>query len=85
MSKSYDTVYNRHIRLARQAAKGLYGYERAKVIRDYFDDAGHPHAGWTFNQMAMNRTSDYQFAIDLMKDLANLCALNEACLADDAM
>lgn len=75
---SYETAYNRHIRLARKACSELTGRERAEAIRNYFIDAGHPHSEYTFNQMAMNRRSDHQFAIDLMKDMADLCAKNES-------
>lgn len=75
----YEKALNKYIREARKAAKGLVGYERAEAIRDYFSrDSDHPHPDYTFTQMAMNRPSDYQFPVDLMRDMAHLCALNEA-------
>lgn len=74
---TFETAYNRHIRLARIAAKGFSGYERAEVIKSYFDKSEHPHAQHTFDQMAMNRSSDKQFAIELMQSMADLCAKNE--------
>ena len=78
MDNSYDRIYNRHIRLARRAAQGTFGYERAKAIWQYFETTNHPHPRYTFEQAVLNRTSDHQFPIDLMKDMANLCAINEA-------
>lgn len=74
---SIKQAYNRHIRKGRKACAGFSGWERAVAICDYFNEAGHPHAEYTFNEMAMNRSSDHQFAIDLMKELANLLAINE--------
>lgn len=74
---SYETAYNRHIRNARKAASGLTGYARAKAIADYFKGTAHPHVTFTFDQMAINRTSDSQFAIDLLNTLADLTAKNE--------
>lgn len=70
-------VSKRHIRLARNACAGLYGYERAIAITSYFESNGHPHANLTFTQMANNRKSDKQFPIDLMNEMAKLCAENE--------
>ena len=77
MSISIDTAYNRHTRLAREAARGKSGFERAEAIRDYFFTTDHPHVAYTFDQLAMNRTSDHQFAIDLLQELAGLTATNE--------
>lgn len=37
MDNSYDTLYNRHIRLAKKAALGKFGHERAKAIWQYFE------------------------------------------------
>lgn len=74
---SYETAYNRHIRLARQATKETQGYERAEAIKAYFINTCHPHAVYTFDQMSLNRSSDHQFAIDLLKSLADLTAKNE--------
>ena len=76
---NYEKAFNKHIRAARKAAKGLSGYERAEALRDYFShDTDHPHADYTFTQMAINRTSEHQFPVDLMGDMAHLCAENEA-------
>lgn len=74
---SYETAYNRHIRNARKAATGLHGYERATAIATYFKGTAHPHVNFTFEQMALNRTSDRQFAIELLNTLADLTAKNE--------
>jgi hypothetical protein len=74
---SYETAFNRHIRLARLACKGQYGWERAEAVKHYFTEAGHPHSNFTFDQMAMNRYSDSSFPVELMKNMAYLCALNE--------
>ncbi|WP_411992102.1 hypothetical protein [Agarivorans sp. DSG3-1] len=78
MTKSYETVYNHHIQLARKAARGQTGYERARVIWQYFETTEHPHPSHTFRQMAINRTSDNQFPTDLLQAMAHLCAINEA-------
>jgi hypothetical protein len=74
---SIESSYTRHVRLARKACKGLSGYKRAEAIKGYFSEKKHPHAQYTFEQMAMNRSSDSQFAIELLQSMANLCALNE--------
>jgi hypothetical protein len=74
---SIETACNRHIKAARNACVGLSGYKRAEAIKAYFAENGHPHAQYTFDQMAMNRSSDHQFAIDLIKTMADLCAKNE--------
>lgn len=74
---SYKTSYNRHIRKARNACSGLEGWSRAETIRDYFRTTRHPHVKYTFDQLAMNRSSDSKFPITLMKNLADLTAKNE--------
>lgn len=74
---SYKTAYNRHIRLACEAARGERGYERAEAIKGYFLTTAHPHVNYTFDQMAMNRLSDREFAIDLLQELADITAKNE--------
>lgn len=74
---SYETTYNRHIKAARKAVKGLTGLDRAVAICDYFKTTCHPHPQYTFDNAAMNRTSDHQFAIDIMQTLADLTAKNE--------
>ena len=74
---SFDTAYNRHIRNARKACSGFYGWTRAELIRDYFRENGHPHAQYTFDQLAIDRISDHQFAGSLMKEMAHLTALND--------
>lgn len=74
---SFDTAFNRHIRLSRLACKGLTNWERAEAIKSYFTKTGHPHPYYTFDDMAMNRFSDSWFPIDLMKSMAQLCAVNE--------
>lgn len=67
-----------HINKARAVAKGFEGWERAEKIRDYFlNKTCHPHPNQTFNELAMNRSSDYQFAIDLLNECAQLTAENE--------
>ena len=76
-TQNIDTNANRHIRNARTFVKGLSGYERAEKITEYFENNGHPHAMFTFNQMAMNRASDAQFANDIIKEMAYLVAENE--------
>ncbi len=79
MNNTYDKAFNKHIREARKAVKGLRGYERAEAIRDHFaQKTNHPHPGYTFDQAAINRSSDHQLATYLMKEMAWLCAENEA-------
>lgn len=73
---SIEQAYKSHIKKARVACKNLTGWERAESIRDYFLTTIHPHVEYTFNQLAMNRVSDRQFAIDLMNELADLTAKN---------
>lgn len=76
--KTIDTYYNKHIRAARATSRGLKGLERAEAIYDYFEGKTlHPHAWYTYQQEMMNRTSDYQFPIDLMQRMALLTAENE--------
>jgi len=74
---NYETSYNRHILGARKFAKGTTGYERAQKITEYFHENDHPHAYVTFEQLAINRTSDAQLARKIIKDMAWLVALNE--------
>ncbi len=75
---NFEHNYNKHVRRARRAAKGLTGLERAKAIYRYFDsETCHPHAFTTYNQIMLNRVSDHQFPIELMRSLANLTAINE--------
>lgn len=75
----YEKQFNKCVRESRAAAKGFFGIERAEKIRDYFSEkTDHPHPGHTFTQMQINRTSNHQFPIDLMKDLSNLVAVNKA-------
>ena len=76
-NSNITTNYNRHIRNAREFSKGLAGYERAEKIAEYFSQSGHPHAQYTFNQLANNRTSDTQLANQIIKDMASLVAENE--------
>lgn len=74
---SYETAFNRYVRKARKAAKGLSGYDRAKAVEAYFlDDETHPHVRYTFNKLYAARSSDRQFAIDLLNTLADLAAKN---------
>jgi len=76
--KSIEYFYNKHIRAARKAAKGLSGLERAKAIYLYFErETQHPHAWYTYNQVMMNCCSDSQLPIDLMKTMASLTATND--------
>ena len=73
--------YNRHIRKARRFAKGYHGYERAIKICSYFESVGHPHPNYTFNEVRMSHwegNSERQFAIELMKEMAHLVAVNES-------
>ncbi|GAB2997919.1 hypothetical protein [Psychrosphaera aestuarii] len=75
-----DTNYNRHLRKARVYARGLAGYERATKIYKYFEGCGHPHPRLTFIDVRMNDTegqTDRQFAINLMKEMAYLTAVND--------
>lgn len=73
-----DYFYNKHIRLARKAAKGLSGLDRAEAIYRYFaNETSHPHAKFTYEQMMINRGSDSQFPMELMKKMASLTAENE--------
>ncbi|MBT0090786.1 hypothetical protein [Vibrio alginolyticus] len=81
---NFEHNYNKHVRRARRAAKGLTGLDRAKAIYRYFDsETCHPHAFTTYNQMMLNRVSDHQFAIELMRSMADLVATNEM-LAEEA-
>jgi hypothetical protein len=74
---SIESAYNKHIANARKAAVGLSGMARAQAIYDYFSEStDHPHARFTYDQLMMNRTSDNQFPIDLMREMADLCAKN---------
>ncbi|CAH6871166.1 conserved hypothetical protein [Vibrio chagasii] len=76
--KTIDYLYNKHIRAARRASRGLAGLERAKAIYHYFEDETiHPHAWYTYREEMLNRSSDHQFPIDLMKEMAMLTATNE--------
>lgn len=74
-----ETNYNRHIKAARLFAKGASGYDRALKIRDYFESVNHPHPTYTFNYVRLSgeASSDKQFAIQLMKEMAYLVATNE--------
>ncbi|MFC1234408.1 hypothetical protein [Vibrio sp. F74] len=73
--KSIEYFYNKYIRAARKAAKGLTGLERAEAIYLYFEyETEHPHAWYTYQQEMLNRYSDYQFPIDLMQQMAMLTA-----------
>jgi hypothetical protein len=75
------TLYNRQIRYVRKAVQGTHGHDRAIKICEYFESVGHPHPGYTFNAVRMNKSngkSDGQFAIDLMQDMAYLVATNES-------
>ncbi len=75
--RTYDSEYTRHIKNAREAAAGTNGLERAEKIYDYFrDETNHPHATHTYKQLMINRCSDHQFAIDLMKNMSDLVASN---------
>lgn len=74
---TYDSEYARHTKNAREAASGTNELERAEKIYEYFrDETDHPHATYTYEQMMMNRYSNHQFAIDLMKSMADLVASN---------
>jgi hypothetical protein len=75
-----ETNYERNIRNARKAVKGLSGYDRALKISAYFESIGHPHADCTFMQVRFNNSegqSDRQFAINLMREMAYLVAVNQ--------
>ncbi|SOB75364.1 hypothetical protein SAMN04488490_0947 [Marinobacter sp. LV10R510-11A] len=79
-TETYETVYNRYIRNARKATRGLAGFERAKAIQHYFCyQTNRDRMGWSFpfDQMAMNRSSDYQFAIDVMTHMAHQWTSND--------
>ena len=83
MSKSnqIERNYNRHIRKARSFAKGFQGYARAIKIYNYFESVGHPHPDYTFDEVRMSHwegSSERQFAIELMKQMAHLVAVNES-------
>lgn len=81
---NFEHNYNKHVRRARRAAKGLTGLERAKAIYQYFDsETCHPHTLFTYNQMMFNRVSDHQFPVELMRSMADLVATNEV-LAEEA-
>ena len=80
-SNQIEQIYNRHIRKARNFAKGYQGYERAIKICNYFQSVGHPHSDYTFNEIRMSHwegNSERQFAIELMKQMAYLVAVNES-------
>lgn len=80
-SDCIETNYNRHIRKAREAAKGYQDYERAIKICDYFETVGHPHPNYTFRQVRSNNSegqTDRQFAINLMKKMAYTVATGDA-------
>lgn len=80
-SDCIETNYNRHIRKAREAAKGYQDYERAIKICDYFETVGHPHPNYTFTQVRFNNSegqTDRQFAINLMKEMAYTVATGDA-------
>lgn len=75
-----ETNYNRHIRQARNAARGYEGYERALKICDHFKGEGHPHPDYTFTQVRFNNSegqSDRQFAVNLMKEMAYTHAVGD--------
>lgn len=75
--KILEVEYGKIIKEVNNAVKGLKGYDRAIGICEFFEEQGeHPHAIYTFNQMAMNRTSDYKFAIELKDSMAYLVATN---------
>ncbi|WP_210499789.1 hypothetical protein [Vibrio crassostreae] len=77
-AKDIDFFYRKHIRAARKAAKGLSGLDRAEAIYIYFEyETQHPHARYTYDQEMMNRNSDHQFPIDLMKVMSSLSATND--------
>ena len=76
-NSNIETSYNRHVKNTRAFAKGFSGYERAEKIAQYFSQNGHPHSDYTFNQLAMNRTSDTQLANKIIKDMSALVAENE--------
>ncbi|WP_264875390.1 hypothetical protein [Vibrio agarivorans] len=81
----YQKSYNKHVRLAREAAKGLTTLARAEAIYFYFsDNTDHPHPRWTYEEMMKNRLSDHQFPIDLLRDMADLTARNEMHAVDKA-
>ncbi len=80
-SNQIEQNYNRHIRKARSFAKGCHGYERAIKICSYFELVGHPHPNYTFDEVRMSHwegNSERQFAIELMKQMAHLVAVNES-------
>ncbi|WP_102582644.1 hypothetical protein [Vibrio tasmaniensis] len=76
--KDIDFFYRKHIRAARKVAKGLSGLERGKAIYVYFEnETQHPHARYTYDRELINRRSDHQFPIDLMKKMSLLTAEND--------
>ena len=80
MKHNIETNYERHIRNAHKAVKGLSGYDRALKISVYFESIGHPHADFTFMQVRSDNSegqSDRQFAVNLMREMAYLVAVNE--------
>lgn len=72
---SLETAYNKFVKEARSACKGLVGYERAVRIKHYFTDNGHPQ--YTFDQLLTESQNYRQFAINLLKTMATLCAEND--------
>jgi hypothetical protein len=75
-----ETNYECNIRNARKAVKGLSGYDRALKISAYFKSIGHPHPEYTFIEVRFDNSegqSDRQFAINLMKKMAYLVAVND--------
>jgi NAD(P)H-nitrite reductase large subunit len=74
--------FNRHIRNAREAARGLTGLERAYAITDYFDKHTiHPHPEFTLDEHLMGhgrqQLSDKMWVYHMMEDMAALTASNE--------
>lgn len=81
----HSKIYNRYIRQAREAVKGSTGIDRIIAITEYFNEAGHPHADNTANQLIMDRIhhqqSDRDFAHKVMSEMAYLVATNEELVA----
>jgi hypothetical protein len=77
--------YNRHIRQAREAARGTSGIDRIIAITEYFNETGHPHADFTADSLMMDRIhhqqSDRDFAYKVMSEMAYLVATNEELVA----
>jgi hypothetical protein len=82
---NHTKSYNRHIKQAREAARGTSGIDRIIAITEYFNEAGHPHADNTANQLLMDRIlyqqSDRDFAYKVMSKMAYLVATNEELVA----